>query len=343
MNRSEFVKYLVWGSAGMFSASACKTKPAAKPELVSKRERMQRWLAGELKEEYTPAAFFIHFDDAHKLGQAAADEHIKYFRATDMDFAKIQYEQEMQKVDFIKKPADWAKWSPPGIDFYKPQLEAVKGILSELKKEALVIMTLYSPYMSAGHAATKEVLLAHLEENPEAVKPGLEKMVESQMLFVNECIRLGVDGFYMSTQGSESGQLSDPSIFNKYIKPTDLAAMNEAQSKCNFNILHVCDYHAPYTDYEAVIDYPGHVVNCNPKTINKEFTWQELQDMFHRPMMGGIDRHGSVEKETAVNYKEIEGVIQQAPKKFILGADCTLPGNIEWKKIRSIIDKAHRV
>ena len=34
---------------------------------------------------------------------------------------------------------------------------------------------------------------------------------------------------------------------------------------CPFNILHVCDYVAPYANYEAVYDYTGHVVNCNVK------------------------------------------------------------------------------
>ena len=55
----------------------------------------------------------------------------------------------------------------------------------------------------------------------------------------------------MSTQGSETGQFNDPRILKNYIKPADLVAMNEATSKCPFNILHVCDYNAPYASYDA--------------------------------------------------------------------------------------------
>lgn len=344
MQRSEFIKFSLLGAAGLITSVACKNEIKSKQPALTKRDRMMKWLAGEVIKDHTPAAFFIHFDTDHKLGKAAAEEHIKYFRATNMDFAKIQYEQEMPKVDFIKKPTDWAKWTPPGIEFYQPQLEAVKGILKELKKEALVIMTLYSPFMSAGHAATKEVLISHLGENPDAVTIGLDRMVESQMQFVNECIKLGVDGFYMSTQGSETNQLTDPSIFTKYIKPTDLVAMKKAQSECIFNILHVCDYHAPYSTYDTVLDYPGHVVNCNPKTTNTTFTWQQIKNMFGRPVMGGIDRHGVINNDSMQEvYLEINQVLQQAPDQFILGADCTLPGTTDWKKIRSMIDKAHGV
>lgn len=344
MKRSEFLKFSILGTAGLVSPISCKYESKSKVSLLSKRDQMMKWLEADIPDGYTPAAFFIHFDADHKLGKAAAEQHIKYFRATNMDFAKIQYEQEMPQVDFIKKPSDWVKWTPPGISFYQPQLEAVKEILNELKKEALVIMTLYSPFMSAGHAATREVLLSHMEENPDAVKTGLDRMVESQMLFVNECIRLGVDGFYMSTQGSETNQLSDPAIFTKYIKPTDLVAMNEAHSRCPFNILHVCDYNAPYANYEAVLDYPGQVVNCNPKTTSTLYSLTQIQNMFGRPVMGGLDRHGSIaDKESDKIFAELNQILEQAPKQFILGADCTLPEATDWKRIRSIIDMAHGV
>lgn len=344
MKRSAFIKTTAFGATAFMVHTVCKYKPTSSIPIVNKRERMLQWIEGKMTSGYTPAAFFIHFDSEHKLGPAAADKHIQYFRATDMDFVKIQYEQEMQQVDFIKKPADWSRWSPPGLEFYEPQLQAVREIIKNLKKEALVIMTIYSPFMSAGHAATKEALLLHLEENPDAVKIGLDRMTESQMLFVKECIRLGVDGFYMSTQGSETKQLSNPAIFSKYIKPTDLVAMTEAQARCPFNILHVCDYHAPYASYDAVLDYPGHVVNCNPQTKDRLYTWQEIQALFHRPCMGGLDRHGILGKgDPIVLKKEISRVLQNAPKQFILGADCTAPGDTDWKRLRLAIDQAHGV
>ena len=341
MKRSTFIKTTGLGALSWMMHPACKNKKLTSAT-VSKRDRMLQWLEGKSLPGYIPAAFFIHFDAQHKLGTAAAEQHINFFRATDMDFVKIQYEQEMQPVDFIKKPSDWARWSPPDLDFYEPQLLAVREIVGGLKKDALVIMTLYSPFMSAGHAATKEVLLAHLEEDPDAVKVGLDRMIESQMSFIKECIRIGVDGFYMSTQGSETGQLSKPSIFSQYIKPSDLVGMNEAQAHCPFNILHVCDYHAPYASYEAVLDYQGQVVNCNPQTTSQLYTWQQIESLFHRPCMGGLDRHGVIGKGGEEALKtEIDRVLKDAPKRFILGADCTAPGDTDWSRLRLAIDRAH--
>ncbi|MEJ1239196.1 uroporphyrinogen decarboxylase family protein [Chryseolinea sp. T2] len=303
---------------------------------------MLQWLEGKPQPGYTPAAFFLHFDEQHHVGMAAAKKHLEYFRFTDMDFVKIQYEQQYQPVDFIQKPSDWSKVKANKVDFYEPQLVAVKEIVKQAKKEALIIMTIYSPYMWAGQLSSYTTLWKHLHEDPEQVKKGLDALVESQLIFVRKCIELGVDGFYMSTQGSDSGEFSDPDIFLKYIKPSDLVAMREVTSKCPFNILHVCDYVAPYSNYDAVFDYPGQVVNCNTRLKERELSWQQVSEIFKRPNMGGMDRHGVITNGTPEQIDlEVRRVLSEAPPQFILGADCTVDSSTDWKKIKRAIGVAH--
>ena len=170
----------------------------------------------------------------------------------------------------------------------------MRKIVKAKKREALVLMTLYSPFMWAGHSATFPVLLRHMEEDPDAVKRGLDTLVESQLIFVRACIDAGVDGFYMSTQGSETGQFSNPSLFRNYVKPSDLVAMREASSRCPFNIVHVCDYNGPYSNYDAVLDYPGQVVSCCPRLTERTLSWQQVSALFKRPGMGGMERKGTI-------------------------------------------------
>lgn len=309
---------------------------------VNKREVMLRLLDKQSAQEYIPAAFFIHFENPYKLKAAAVEKHLEYFRYTDMDFVKIQYERTFPPIAEIKKPEDWGKIPFYLLDFYEPQLEAVRGLVKEVKQEALILVTLYSPFMCANHTATAPVTTAHLQENPEAVKKGLEIITESLMLFVKECIRLGVDGFYASTQGGEAGRFTDSRIFTDYIKPYDLVLMNEINRTCLFNILHVCDYHGPYKDFGPFRDYPGHIVNCNPQLIDGRITWQEITQLFQRPGMGGLDRHGSI---VSGGREEIEKAVKdelgQATTPFVLAADCTLPGDIPWLNIRTAIAAAH--
>jgi uroporphyrinogen decarboxylase len=309
---------------------------------ASKRQRMLDWLAGKTDPNYTPAAFFLHFGAEYKNGLPAARRHFEFFQQTGMDFVKIQFEQTYERQAFLQKPADWSKLALRKIDFYEPLLVTVRELVKTAKKDALILMTLYSPYMCAGHCATSPVLRQHLADNPEAVKRGLEILTESQMIFVRACIDAGVDGFYMSTQGSEAGQLASPGLFTKYVKPFDLVAMKEASARCRFNILHVCDYVAPYASFEAVVDYPGHVVNCNPRLTGKQLSWQQIAQMFKRPAMGGLDRHGVLVKGTPAEVEaEVKRVVKSAPRQFILGADCTVPGDLDWKRLRHVIDVAH--
>lgn len=317
--------------------------PLAAQPAPNKRQRLLAWLAGQAAPEYVPAAFFLHFGAEYKAGSAAARRHLEFFRQTDMDFVKIQFEQTYQPLPFLKTPADWAKVPLSKLDFYEPLLVTVRELVKAAKKDSLVLMTLYSPYMCAGHCATAPVLKRHLEENPDAVKKGLDILAESQMLFVKACIREGVDGFYMSTQGSEIKTFSSPAIFARYIKPYDLLAMREAQRSCPFNILHVCDYHAPYANYDAVLDYPGHVVNCNFNLTGKKLPPREVAALFKRPIMGGLDRHGTLVKGTPAEVEtEIRNVVKSAPPRFMLGADCTVAGETDWRRLRQAVDAAHR-
>jgi uroporphyrinogen decarboxylase len=309
---------------------------------MNKREILLSLLNPGTSTPYIPAAFFLHFDPAYQHGQAAIDKHLEYFRYTGMDFVKIQYETHFPILPEITKPDDWVRMPCYGKDFYEDQINIAKGLVTAAGKDALVIMTLYSPFMCAGHSVGKNVLFEHLKKNPEKTKKGIEIITESLMLFVKGCIEVGIDGFYHSTQGGETNRFESSPIFKECIKPYDLALMEEIERSCKFNILHICDYEGGYTDLTPFQDYPGHIVNCSLKLGEKNLTGKEVSRMFDKPFMGGLDRHGIV---TSGNKEEIEravkAVCQDAPEKFILGADCTLPGDIDWDNIKTAIQTAH--
>ena len=80
MKRSTFIKTTGLGALSWMMHPACKNKKLTSAT-VSKRDRMLQWLEGKSLPGYIPAAFFIHFDAQHKLGTAAAEQHINFFRA----------------------------------------------------------------------------------------------------------------------------------------------------------------------------------------------------------------------------------------------------------------------
>jgi len=309
---------------------------------VNKREKVLSLLDTSQTPGYIPAAFFLHFPpDCHR-GQAAIDKHLEYFRYTGMDFVKIQYEFPFPRRPEIRSPEDWAKMPSYGREFFQDQLDIVAGLVDAIGGEALVIQTLYSPFMSAGHTTSDQAITEHIKTAPDKAKKGLEIITESILWFVRECIKLGLDGFYASTQGGEGHRFEDPSLFARYVKPYDLAVMEEIDRACPFNILHVCDYQGGYDDLTLFLDYPGHVVNCPSKLGAQPLATKEAARMFSRPYMGGLDRHGTIVSGSQDQIAAmVQDVLQDAPARFILGADCTLPGDIDWDNIRTAISTAH--
>jgi uroporphyrinogen decarboxylase len=310
---------------------------------MNKRDLLLSLLDPNTQPETTPAAFFLHFDPAYHAGQAAVDKHLEYFRFTGMDFVKIQFELPFPKQPQIRNPEDWSTLPFFGLDHYEPVLKVVEGLVKAAKKEALVILTLYSPFMLCNDMAGMETVTRHVEQDPEAFKVGVSRMAESLLGFVRAAIRLGLDGFYMSTQGGEAGRLSEPALFDACVRPYDLAVMNEINQSCPFNILHVCDYWMPYGSITRYADYPGQVVNVSLEMADgSRMTGKEVAALFERPFMGGLERKGVISKGTPDEIRRIvQAKLDSAPERTILGADCTVPADTSWDNLRLAIQTAH--
>ena len=298
-------------------------------------------LANGSTPDYTPSAFFLHFEQANQHGQAAIDKHLDFFHSTGMDFVKVQYEQTAVPLTPIRLPKDWAQAPLVSLAFFEPTIHVVAGLVKAAKAEAPVILTVYSPFMWAKQLVPAEVLEAHLRENPEAVQKGLEILTENVITLLRGCKRAGVDGFYVSTQGGEAARFPKSDIFQKYIKPTDLALWAEI-ADCAFNILHVCDYSSGYDDLSPFLDYPGQVVNCSLKVGQEHLSPAQVSKMFKRPFMGGLERTGRLATGSTDEVRQTAlDALAAGSEQFILAADCTVPAETPWENLRTAIDTAH--
>jgi len=292
--------------------------------------------------DYTPAAFFMHFRPNHIEGQAAIDKHLEYFKATGMDMLKIQFEQILPRTVTISKPEDWANVPPCPADYFEPTLHIVRELVKVAKAEALVIMTLYSPFMWLKFLTDADTVYAHFRENPEAMKKGLEIFTDYVLTLVRACKQAGVDGFYTSTQGGEAFRFGGTNIFQDYIKPSDLVVWAELKDD-PVSILHVCDYHGAYEDFSPFVDYPGRVVNSSLHTSKEAFTPKQVSDLFKRPFMGGLDRLDTIANGDSDSIRRVvTDLLADVPDQFILGADCTVPDNTPWENLKIAIDTAHQ-
>ena len=309
---------------------------------MNKRDLLLNLIHGSASPGYTPAAFFLHFDPAFHQGQAAVEKHLEFFRATSMDFVKIQYEQSLPPAEPIRRPQDWAARTPRLDEaFYEPTVRLVEGLVKAAGRDALVLLTLYSPFMLAGQLSRDANLDEQIRQDPEAVGRGLQILADNVITLVRACKRAGVDGFYASTQGGEAFRFPGTDLFEKWIKPLDLAVWAEIQD-CSCNILHICDYVGGYTDLSPFLDYPGQVVNCSLKLGEQSLSPQEAYHMFKRPFMGGLERKGVLATGAPHEARRAaQEVLAQAPERFILAADCTVPAETPWENLKAAIDEAH--
>jgi uroporphyrinogen decarboxylase len=308
----------------------------------SKRAVIESLIQEESRWDYIPAAFFTHFSNECHSGNAAVKKHIEYFRYTDMDFVKIQYEKSFPKLERIRRPKDWLNMPYYTKTFFEEPLEIIKGLVKELKRESLIVQTIYSPFMCAADSASYEVLIRHLEEDPESVKKGLSVIHDSILGFIRECVKMGVDGFYASTQGGEAERFRDVKFFQKHVLPFDISLLQEMNKITSFNILHICDYWLPYDSVDLFVDYPCHVISLPTKLRNgNKLKLGELYKKFGKPILGGLDRRGAISTGPKKKVEqEVKIVLSESPARFLLGADCTV-ANANWDILKFAIALAH--
>lgn len=305
----------------------------------NKRELILSVLDQSRPNDYVPAAFFLHF--SNKLGAKAVQDHVNFFRATNMDVVKVFYEILPPHVD-VKSPSDWKNVKPLSEDYFAPQVALVRDLAQQLKGEALIIPTVYSP-LAVLHQTVGDVdLKALIEKDPEAAKPALEAITTSIENYLRAACKAGADGFYISSQGGDEKNFGKGKIWTNVVRPYDKRVSETAQKLAPINILHICDYGSSYATIDDYTDYPASIINPPIHLTKGELDLKHVAKVFNRPVFGGLDRLGIIAKGSVEEAKaEVDRILTNAPDNFILGADCTIPSDTDVDKLRAVIDYAH--
>ncbi len=305
---------------------------------MSRVERVRAAIAGE-EVDRVPAGFWFHFpaDKAH--GQASVEAHLDYYRASDVDFVKIMNEHPYQSRIPIRGPSDWARIEPAPLSapFYQEQLAEVRGIVNALDGEALAIVTLFGPFASGNHASGNRVT-KDIKAEPESVYHGLAAIAESLTAFAHACVDAGAAGVYYSAQGGEVDRFTREE-FETYIKPHDVRVLQGVADHGEFHVLHIC---RDRVRLEAFVDYPCHVVNWAATKQNPSLV--EGRKLFKRTLLGGMDDRGIMVDGSAdeIRARVREVIREVGSRALIVGADCTLPTDIDVAHIRAAVQATKR-
>jgi uroporphyrinogen decarboxylase len=301
---------------------------------MNKVERVRAALAGA-EVDRVPASFWFHFTRDKARGEASVKAHLDYYRESGIDFLKIMNEHPYQANVDIKTPADWRQVRPAPLSssFYQGQLDEIKRLVDALQGECLTVTTLFGPFSEGNHTANNMVT-EHLKADPEAVNQGLAAIAESLAEFAVACVEAGASGIYYSAQGGEEDRFSEEEFLN-YIKPHDLTVLNAVKDQGEFHLLHICKDRIRLNLYA---DYPSHAVNWAATKHN--LSLKEGHELFKRPVVGGMGDRGIIVDGSP---EAIQGAVREIIADFgsrglMIGADCTLPTDIDVNNIRLAVE-----
>lgn len=319
---------------------------------MTKKERV--WNAIQGKEvDHVPTGFSLHFPKETAAGEEGVNAHLEFFRETDTDIIKIMNENLVPDVGEIRTPQDWNKIPAYSLkdQFMQRQIAMVEKILEQADPDAFSLGTLHGVCASAihpiearyGYENVRELFCTHIRENKTPVLEAFKRITDGMCQLAVKYKELGLDGIYYAALGGERHYFADEE-FQECIEGFDKQILKASKEAGGVNVLHMCKHNLNMNRYETYNDLAD-VVNWGVYETN--FSLEEGRKLFPgTTIMGGLaNRSGVMVDGTVEELKEAARQVIRTYGKtaFILGADCTLPTEIPYSRIKAVVDAARKV
>jgi uroporphyrinogen decarboxylase len=317
---------------------------------MDKRALLFATIAGETTGR-VPCGFWHHFSGDCKFGSASIRAHKEYFESTDADILKVMNEH-MYKLDReILRAEDWRKVrrqkfeDTPYVDFIG-EFEAVR---KEIPSEVPMFATLHGVLVSGYHSTEEpgnfsnpdNKVSSRLKEDPESVCTGLRTIAETLVELAVRLKQAGADGIYYAALGGERYRFTQD-ILERYVIPLDAFVIDAIRDTGLLSILHICKDKVRLPSYGSI---NADIVNWAVHEC--EYSLADGRGIFPgKTLLGGFDdRSGILAEGTADQIAaEAEKILSGAGReRFIFGADCTLPDDIEPWRINAVHDMAAKM
>lgn len=324
--------------------------------MTSKRELVLKAFRGEPVDR-VPVGFWHHFtnEDEWLVGfgnQAIIEKnlagHQAFLAEVEPDFIKLMSDgyfaypnERLKKVQSIKVLADI---EPLGADhpWISEQVELVQKIRAGFTEDLVAIYNIFAPvtyfkWLIGKVAGGDDIIADFLVEDAVLTKRVLDVIAQDIAALTERIIKeAGADGIYLSVQSIQDARVSAED-YKAFIAPSELAVLEAANAAGGVNILHICGYEGARNDVHLFTDYPAQVINwaVGPEGISLA----EGRKLFGgRTVLGGFEngKEGLLYTGSqAVIQDETKRLIAEAGKvALIIGADCTIPSDIEAERIQ---------
>lgn len=307
--------------------------------------------------DHVPAGFWFHFAGEEAMGEACINAHLKYYRETDLDFVKVMCDGYFPWPirENIRNASDWKKLEPLKEDhpFIREQVQRAKKIVNEIGSERCVFYNVFAPFSSLRFGAEAIGLkdaevMRHFEEDEDALMHALDAIAQTNALLTELLItEAGCDGIYYCVQGGEYDRFTAEE-YAALIRPSDRYVLEHANRFSENNIIHMCGWAGNRNRLESWKEYPAKVVNWAVHVEN--LSLEEGREFFGgRTCLGGFETHWDGKVQEGIIYHGTKEELQKYTRELILtygkkglmlGGDCTIDANIDWERIRWILEAA---
>ena len=330
------------------------------------RETVLKALHNETVDQI-PASFWRHFADNEFTNAATTPRvlttnlngHRDYYQAVDVDFAKTMldgyFPYPFHGVNDPKSITDLHNLRP--IEDNDPWLTGQVALAEKQKQLAgdrPTFVTMFSPLFLLKWALIEHyqepLLLADkrfadmYEEDPQLVLHVLKVISDDQKKVAKALMTTDIDGIYYSTQEIQDERTSNPQFFEEVMEPIDIDVQNTINAVSPLNILHICGFDGADNHLDWFVNYPLQVINWATETDG--YSLAAGKKLFgDRPVMGGLDNStkGILYSGTKQQIQDkVHALISEAGNQgVLLGADCTVPRDIDYDHLRWAIEAAH--
>ncbi len=318
---------------------------------MTKKERVLRAFHGEPVDR-APFGFWFHFSPDVDTGAEMIAEHLKLYRDTDMDMIKVMcdgyFNYPNPYIEKVTCPEDWFGLEPLGEEhpFITKQVKRAEEIVRAVEGECCVFYNVFCPMSLMRFGAGEELLMKHMRENPKAVCHAFEVIARDIQSLVRRLIEeAGCTGIYYCVQNAETTRFTAEE-YRRWVTPAELEVLKYANSLSDNNILHCCGWAGDKNRVEVWQDYPARAVNW--AVYVEQMSLVEGKRFFGgKCVLGGFDN-----RKSGVLYSGTKEEIQAETEKLIaeagsrgviIGADCTLPSDIDPERIRWVGEKLKEI
>ena len=308
---------------------------------MNKRERVERTLAG-LPTDRPPVCFWRHYGPVSP--EETVQKHLAFFEASGMDILKMMCDEFFTyPMDEHATPAEILKMRPLGPKHYyvRGQAERAAQINEKLHGEAFTLYNAFSPYSTLKHTIGDAPSMKLLVEHEEAALHLLDIICEDTCYIIEGILKKsGTDGMMLPLQGAEINRFSEEAYL-RLVRPTEERVINCAAALSDKNLLHMCGWDGIPDHLEWWENYPTKMINWDVDVEGVDMA-QGLKRFKGRVVMGGFNNregtllHKGTKEEIQAKARSI--IASTGREGVIVGADCSLPMDIDPQRIRWVIE-----